>query len=166
MSKNRIEGDASELYQLLDDTAKAITNSKICELLNWGEERLHAAKKSLLRAQSIYVTQEGVILQKYATTDQQIWHLGWCLGLFVNAGNHLTMDKDLLLEAPKVFKQLIDDGKFDKANKLLEFRQRVIESMELPKRLLSVYQQVDKIVEDEIKLLEATNELRNRYKKQ
>lgn len=164
MAKHIVDNDVSELYELLDNTGGPIKNSKLIQDLGWGEDRLKQAKKQLLKARSIYITLDGIILQKYATTEQQIWHLGWSLGLFETAGIHLTMDADLLLDAPKVFKQLVDDGKFDTAEKLMAFRQKVLQTMELPKQLLKVYQQVNTIVENEIKLLEAKEELRNKYK--
>ena len=74
------------------------------------------------------------------------------------------MDKELLLDAPRVFKQLVDERKFETAEKLMEFRQRVWQTMELPKEILKVYNQVNMIIEDELKLLESKEELRKKYK--
>ena len=164
MARKTHNGDVAELFELLDRAAGPVMNSMLCRELQWSDERLHAAKKQLLRERSIYATQEGIILQKYASTEQQIWHLGWSLGLFETAGIHLTMDKELLLEAPRVIKQLIDEGKFDKAEKLMEFRHRVHETMELPRQLLQVYNQVNVIVDQEIKLIEAKEALRKKYR--
>lgn len=165
MAKRTLDVDSAELYQHLDNAGGPVKNAKICQDLNWSEGRLHDAKKNLLRARSIYATQEGIVLQKYATTEQQIWHLGWCIGLFETAGIHVTMDKELLLDAPKAFQQLIDDGKFRTADKLLEFRQRVIQTMELPKQLIVIYNQVNQIIENEIKFLKAKEELKEKFKK-
>jgi hypothetical protein len=166
MGKRIREDDTGELYNYLDSAASARTNAVILKDLNWSEGRLHTAKKSLLREHEIYITQEGVILQRYASTEQQIWHLGWSLGLFEVAGNHLVMDRDLLLEAPRVFQQLIDEGKFSKAAKLMEFRQRVVQTMELPRQLLAVYNQVNQIVDKEIKLLEDKEKLKDKFKRE
>lgn len=163
MARQTLDVDSAELFELLDRAAGPIKNSALCRKLKWGDERLHNAKKQLLRARSIYITQDGIVLQKYASTEQQIWHLGWSLGLFETAGIHLTMDKELLLDAPRAFKQLIEEGKFNKASRLMEFRQRVLETMELPKQLLQIYNQVNAIIESEIKLLEAKNALRDKY---
>jgi hypothetical protein len=163
MGKKTRDEDTAELFQYLESAASARTNATICKDLGWGAERLNVAKKSLLREHTIYITQEGVILKRDATTDQQIWHLGWSLDLFEVAGNHLIMDRELLLEAPRVFRQLVDEGKFAQAGRLMDFRQRIVASMELPKQLISVYNQVKTIVESEIKLLEDKENLKNKF---
>lgn len=162
MANQNLVNDTAELTQYLNVAGAAVTNSRIREDLGWGEGRLNSAKKQLLRQRAIYTTQEGLILQEHASPEQQIWHLGWCLGLFETAGIHVTMDTQLLLEAPRVFQQLINDGQFDKAEKLMEFRQRVLQTMELPRQLLAVYNQVNTIVEKEIKLLEDKRKLQQR----
>lgn len=165
MAKRDRNGEVAELYDYLDRAGSARKNKRILEDLNWQEGRLTEAKKILLRQREVYVTQDGIILQRYASSEQQVWHLGWCLGLFETAGIHLTMDRELLLEAPRAMKQLIADGKFGSAKKLVEFRERVLQTMELPKQLLGVYNEVLTIVDSEKKLLESKEALRKKFEK-
>ena len=148
-----------QIWQELSQAQCALTKEKLCERIGCTEYELNEARKPLVRSGELYHCQEGYVLKEYATYDQQLWHLAWSLGLFEVSAIHLEMDRNLLLTAPKAVKRLLADGRMkpDQRIRLNRLRQQLIVAMDMPKKLLQVYHEVQRVLDDEeeeLRLLE------------
>ena len=141
----------NQIWFELDQAKCPITKEKFVKQLACSEYEFDEAKKALVRSGKLYHCQEGYVLQEYATYDQQLWHLAWSLGLLEVSAIHIEMDQELLLTAPAVIKKLLTEGRMKAGHRkhLNRLRQQVIAAMDMPKRLLQMYHQVEDVIEHE-----------------
>lgn len=144
---------AAEMYDILDRAGAPLTNARLrAEMgLDDNPELYRTVKRALVRAQGagVYVSQDGIVLHKYATKDQQYWHLAWSLGLFEISSIQLEMDEELLKKAPQAITKLIVQGKYDdtERKRLTALSNRAIEASGFLLRLARMYQEIHRAID-------------------
>jgi ribosomal protein L31E len=142
----RVQNNAAAIYDLLDRKGGAVKVEAIKKELNIGPEEYRSARKLLMMTSAgVYVTQDGVILKKYLSTEEQrYWHLAWSLGLFEVSGKQLTLDEDLLQKVPRAVYTLISQGKLTDHKRVSALRIRAKQAIGILMEVANMYRQVDK----------------------
>ncbi|MFQ5738095.1 MAG: hypothetical protein ACE5JX_03720 [Acidobacteriota bacterium] len=144
---------AGEMYDILDKERGPVTNARLRQEMDLEDnpEQYRTVKRALVRAPDtkVYVSQDGLVLHKYATKDQQYWHVAWSLGLFEISSIQLEMDEELLMQAPGAVARLLVQGKYgDSERKRLQYlSNRAIEASGFLLRLARMYQEVHRQIE-------------------
>lgn len=137
-----------EMYGILFTAEVPVTNEQLRQKMGLDDNPhlYREAKKALVWApkSTVYVTQDGIVLHKFATKDHQYWHLAWSLGLFEISSLQLEMDEDLLAQAPRAIHELIARGKYNdtEGRRLRQLSNRAIEASGFLLRLARMYQQM------------------------
>lgn len=144
----------AQIYYELDQAKCALTKQELCKKINCTEYIFDQEKKALIKGGDLYLCHNGYVLKEYASTDEQLWHLSWALGLLETSSNHVVLDKDLLELAPAAVHSLINSGQLDKeqGRRLKELRNKLLEAMEAPKTLLKVYNKVEKLLDEHLEM--------------
>ncbi len=144
---------ATEMYDVLDKARGPVTNARLRQELGLEDnpEMYRTVKKALVRVPDtkVYVSQDGIVLHKYATRDQQYWHVAWSLGLFEISSIQLEMDEALLMQAPGAIAKLIAQGKYNdtEGRRLQALSNRAIEASGFLLRLARMYQEIHRAIE-------------------
>ena len=145
----RIGNNAAAIFDLLDESKGPVKVKTIQEALNLTPQEYRSARQLLaLEDRDVYITQEGLILKRYANKsgDLRFWHLAWCLGLLEVSGQQLVMDEDMLLEAPAAFVKLLDSGKLPADEKRLSRLQTKARArIGTLLKLADMYRKIDKV---------------------
>lgn len=149
----------AKIYYELDQAKCALTKQELCKKINCTEYTFDQEKQALIKSGELYICQNGFILKEYASTDEQLWHLSWALGLLDTSATHVILDKELLELAPAVVQDLINSGKIDKdqGRRLKELRNKLLAAMEAPKTLLQVYNKIEKLLDEHLELRKISN---------
>jgi len=141
-----VQANAAAIYDLLDREGCAVKVEAIKKELNIGPEEYRSARKLLMMSSAgVYVTQDGIILKKYLTTEEQrYWHLAWSLGLFEVSGKQLTLDEDLLQKVPDAVIKLISEGKLTDHKRVSALRSRAKQAIGILMEVADMYRKVDK----------------------
>ncbi len=142
----------AQIYHELDQAKCAMTKESLCEKINCTEYTFDQEKKALIKSGELYLCQNGYVLKEHASTDEQLWHLSWALGLLDTSATHVVLDKDLLELAPAAVQALINSGQMDKdqGRRLKELRNRLLSAMEGPKLLLQIYHKVENLLDEHL----------------
>jgi hypothetical protein len=142
----------AQIYHELDQAKCAMTKESLCKKINCTEYTFDQEKKALIKSGELYLCQNGYVLKEYASTDEQLWHLSWALGLLDTSATHVVLDKDLLELAPAAVQALINSGQMDKdqGRRLKELRNRLLSAMEAPKLLLQIYHKVENLLDEHL----------------
>lgn len=142
----RIQNNAAAIYDLLDRSGSAVKVDAIQKELGIGPEEYRSARKLLMATSvGLYVTQDGIILKKYLSSEEQrYWHLAWSLGLFEVSGKQLTLDRDLLQKVPDALIKLLNEGKLTQHNRLSALRTRTGKAIGILMEVVNMYRQVDR----------------------
>lgn len=144
----RIQNNAAAIYDLLDRKACPVKVEEVQKQLGIGLEEYRNARHLLEGTSAeVYVTQDGIVLKKYLTTeDQRYWHLAWCLGLFQASGEQLVLDEDLLQKVPDALLKLLSEGKLREHNRLTALRTRTQKVLGTLLKVVNMYKQVDNAI--------------------
>lgn len=142
----------AQIYLELDQAKCAITKESLCKKINCSEHTFDQEKIALIKSGELYFCQNGYVLKEYASTDEQLWHLSWSLGLLDTSATHVVLDKDLLELAPAAVQALINSGQMDKdqGRRLRELHNRLLSAMEAPKLLLQIYHKVENLLSEHL----------------
>ena len=145
----RIQNNAAAIYDLLDRKACPVTVEDIQKELGIGPGEYRSAMQLLAGTSAeAYVTQDGIVLKKYVTTeDQRYWHLAWSLGLFQASGEQLVLDEDLLLKVPSALATLLAEGKFREHGQLTALRTKTQKVLGTLLKVMNMYKQVGAAIE-------------------
>ncbi len=145
----RIQNNAAAIYDLLDQKQGPVKVEEIQKQLGIGLQEYRSARHLLMGTSAeLYVTQDGVILKKYLSTDEQrFWHLAWSLGLFMEAGEQLVLDTDLLQKVPHALVKLLEDGKFREHGLLAGLRTKTQKAVGTLLKVMDMYKQVQKAID-------------------
>jgi hypothetical protein len=142
----RTSANAAALYELLDSRRGPVKVKDVMAQLGIGLTEYRAARQLLTGTSAeVYVTQEGVVLKKHLTEDEQRhWHLAWSLGLFEASGEQLVLDEDLLEQVPVALVKLLTEGKLREHNRLNALRTKAQKTIGTLLKVVDMYRQVDK----------------------
>jgi hypothetical protein len=142
----RIQNNAAAIYDLLDRKRVPVKVESIKNELGIGTEEYRTARKLLMNTNlGVYITHEGITLQKYLTAEEQrYWHLAWSLGLFEVSGGQLLLDEDLLEKAPDALVKLLNEGKLTQHNRLSALQTRTRQSLGVMLKLVEMYRRIDR----------------------
>ncbi len=145
----RIQNNAAAIYDLLDRKACPVKVEEIQKQLLIGPEEYRSARQLLEGTSAqVYVTQDGIVLKKYLTTeDQRYWHLAWSLGLFQASGEQLVLDEDLLQKVPDALLKLLDEGKMREHDRLTALRTRTQRAIGTLLKVMNMYKEVGKAID-------------------
>lgn len=140
----------AQIYHELEQARCALTKESLCKKLNCKEHEFNKEIKALIRSGELYLCQNGYVLKEYASTDEQLWHLSWALGLLDTSATHVVLDKDLLELAPAAIQSLINSGQMDndQRRRLKELRNKLLSAMEAPKLILQIYHKVENLLDE------------------
>lgn len=143
----QVQENCAAVYALLDDRQGPVTVEKIRKELNLTPGSFKKAIQELLKTTSgLYVTQNGYVLQQHATEDERYWHIGWSLGLFQVAGEHLVLDTDLLKLTPRAITKLVREGKLRDPGRLQQLQMKARERQAVLQKVVHMYREVDRIL--------------------
>jgi len=147
---DRIRGNAEAIYDMLDQQKGPVTVDQMQKELGLRPDECRTARRLLMSTESagVYVTQDGLILTKYAThNDHRFWHLAWSLGLFEVSGRQLVLDQDMLESAPDALVKLWNAGKFQDYNRLTALKRRTRESLAVLVKVVEMYKRIEKTID-------------------
>ena len=143
----QIRSNSAAIYLLLNERVGPVKVKEIQEVLGLGPASYQSACRALLETTAeLYVTQDGIVLKKYATDDQQYWHLAWSLGLFEISGQHLTMDEELLKTAPQAIQKLLDEGKITDARRIGELSDKAKQAKVVLLKVVNMYREIENVL--------------------
>ena len=143
----QIKDNSAAIYLLLEERAAPVKVKEIQEVLGLGPSSYQSACRALLETTAeLYVTQDGIVLKKYATKDQQYWHLAWSLGLFEISGQHLTMDEKLVKSAPQAIQKLLTEGKLKDARRIGELLNKAKQTRVVLANVMNMYREIEDIL--------------------
>jgi hypothetical protein len=145
----QVQRHAFELYDLLDRRKGPVTVAKIQEELQLNPEQYRTARQLLSGTSAeIYVTEEGVVLKKYLSSDddRRYWHLSWSLGLFRESGEQLVLDEDLLKRVPDALDKLIRERKMKEESKLRSLLAKTQKIMGTLQVVMDMYRKIERTI--------------------
>jgi hypothetical protein len=144
----RIQNNAAAMYDLLDRKRCPVKVADVQKELGISHDEYKSARHLLTGTSAeVYVTQDGVVLKKYLTTDdQRYWHLAWSLGLFEASGEQLLLDEDLLRKVPTALLTLLNDGKLRDHNRLAALRTKAQKTAGTLLKVVDMYRQIDRAI--------------------
>ncbi len=142
----QVQRNAGAIYALLDRKACPVKVADIQKELGIGPGEYKSARQLLQGTSAeVYITQDGLVLKKYLSTDEQrYWHLAWSLGLLEVSGEQLVMDEDLLQKVPAALAMLIKDGKLRQHDRLSRLRTKAQKTIGTLAKVVNMYRQVDR----------------------
>ncbi|HSE17690.1 MAG TPA: hypothetical protein VLB46_11610 [Pyrinomonadaceae bacterium] len=145
----KTQNNAAAIFDLLDRKAGPVKAKAVQEELDLTPYAYRNACRLLAETSvDLYYTQEGVVLKKYLSADEErYWHLAWSLGSFEVSGKQLTLDRDLLKRVPAAIEKLIVDKKLTQASRLEALRTRSKQAIAILMDVLDMYQEVNRALE-------------------
>lgn len=145
----RIQNNAAAIYDLLDQKAGPVKVEEVQRQLGIGPGEYRSAMQLLSGTKAeIYVTQDGICLKKFVSTeDQRLWHLSWSLGLVQSAGEQLVLDEDLLKKVPSALMTLLAEGKLREHGRLMALRTKTQKVLGTLLKVANMYRQVGAAIE-------------------
>jgi hypothetical protein len=145
----RIQRNAFALYDLLDRRAGPVKVKEIQEALGLGPDEYRSARQLLSGTSAeLYVTQEGVVLKRFLSADdQRYWHLSWSLGLFRESGEQLVLDEDLLKRAPDALLTLFAAGKLREESRLRSLLTKTQTVMGTLAKVMDMYRNIERAIQ-------------------
>jgi hypothetical protein len=143
------QNNAAAIFDLLDRKAGPVKAKAVQEELGLTPYAYRNACRLLAETSvELYYTQEGVVLKRYLSTDdERYWHLAWSLGMFEVSGKQLTLDRDLLKRVPAAILKLIGDGRLTQASRVDALRTRSKQAIAVLMDVLDMYQEVNRALE-------------------
>lgn len=140
----RALNDAAALYDLLDRKGCAVPVQEIQKQLALTPKQYQGAMHVLEGTSAkVYITQDGIILQKFVPTEEQrLWHLSWSLGSFLTAAEQLVLDQDLLQQVPDALRKLLAAGRLRDHHRLLALRTKAQRALGTLLKAMNMYKQV------------------------
>ena len=136
--------DAQAIYGLLDEAKSPVKVADICQALNLSLTQYRVARRTIVADAGVYVTQDGLVLQRYVSDEEQrYWHLAWSLGLFEASGQQLAMDEDLLQDAPARMTKLLNEGKLPDHARLERLVKRTRDRLTTLLKLVEMYKGIE-----------------------
>lgn len=145
----RIQRNAFDVYDLLDRRKGPVKVGEIQEKLKISPEEYRSVRQLLSGTSAeLYVTQEGIVLKKYLSSDdQRYWHLSWSLGLFRESGEQLVLDEDLLERAPDALLKLVAEGKIREESRLISLRTKTQTAMGTLAKVMDMYRKIERTIQ-------------------
>lgn len=141
----RVSRNAEAIYDILDSEKGPVKVAVIQERLKIGAHDYRLARQHLTAViEGVYITSEGLVLQKYLrNAEQRFWHLAWCLGLLEISGQQLTMDEDLLRDAPAALMRMWNRGQLSDYKRLSLLQTNARKRIATLLNLAEMYRRID-----------------------